>query len=180
MGTQFSNIFQRYQRKQSFSTFCYIKTPYNSFIMKASVLSAIILFVASVNGAPRGVDPSGNGSASVELASNRGLFDPLRRSFDVVTASKRGLFDPLRRSLDYGPFKRMDATRMIGASNEVGNRLMFVFVPHSEAPATPNVNDNMAQPDHPTEKQFEEEKGKKPADKLPETIVPLVERYLLY
>jgi len=149
--------------------------------MKASVLSAIILFVASVNGAPRGVDPSGNGSASVELASNRGLFDPLRRSFDVVTASKRGLFDPLRRSLDYGPFKRMDATPMIGASNEVGNRMMVFFVPRSAAPATPNVNDgNMAQPDHPTEKQFEEEKGKKPANKLPETIVPLVERYLLY
>jgi len=150
--------------------------------MKAFVLSAIVLFVASVNGAPRSVDPSGNGLASVELASNRGLFDPLRRSFEAVTASKRGLSDPLRRSLHYGTFsKRMVDTPMISASNEVGNRMMLFFVPPSAAPVTPNVNDgNMAKPDHPTEKQFEEEKGKKPVNKLPETIVPLVERYLLY
>jgi len=115
--------------------------------MKTFILSAIILFVATVNGAPRGVDPSGDvagvsnveslryspvmdvkmdvnsaseGLASVEPASKTGLFDPLRRSYGFPSDTKRMTFNAIqKRNLGYESFsKREEAVPTMDADIE--------------------------------------------------------------
>jgi len=110
--------------------------------------------------------------ASVEPASKRGLFDPLRRSLGYTSATKRMLF---------GISKRMEATPTIDAGNEVGDRMMAILfnIERSDAPATPHVNDDMAQAVRPTKEPMPEaKKAKKPAKKPSETVIPLAGRYL--
>jgi len=114
--------------------------------MKTFILSAIILFVATVNGAPRGVDPSedvagvsnleslryspvvdvkmdvnsaSEGLASVEPVSKRRLFDILKRSYDFPSDTKRMDFNLQKRNWGYESIsKREEAVPTIGADIE--------------------------------------------------------------
>merc|ERR1711872_953983 len=69
---QFSNILQRYQRKQSNPSICYTRKSYKNIIMKAFNLCVTVLAIANVNGALRPLD-SFDDTASDRIAHSAKL-----------------------------------------------------------------------------------------------------------
>merc|ERR1711955_99606 len=114
----------------------------------------------------------------------------------VEPASKRGLFDPLRRSFGYESiFKREEALPTIGADTEgnsvgqlhfedlapVANQMQERSVGYVGNPS-PFIkhlfkmpNENYIHIDRPTEKPLVEEEEKKPGNKPFKTVEPLPE-----
>jgi len=111
--------------------------------MKAFILSAIILFVANVNGAPRGVDPSGN-----EATADSFNLESLRLGYgygrmDVGSASEVFAIDQ-PSNIAPSPFND-DKVQPVG-----NGMLAVILAPRFAAPAAPLVDDNMVQPDYPS------------------------------
>jgi len=120
--------------------------------MKAFILSAIILFVANVNGAPRGVDPSGN-----EATADSFNLESLRLGYgygrmDVGSASEVFAIDQ-PSNIAPSPFND-DKVQPVG-NRRSWNPIEYRFA----APAAPHVYDNMVQPDYPSSDFDEDSEG---------------------